>query len=70
MKREEKAKLRALSSKELLRLLEEKKKQLLEARFKLVRGELKNVRFPGKIRHEIAVIKTILAEKEKEGKNG
>lgn len=65
MKKEEKKKLREKTAGELEAELKKKEKELAEARFKLAQGQLKNFHLVGKIKDEIAVIKTIIKEKTK-----
>lgn len=55
--------LRQKSKPELEKLLEESRKRLLELRFDLVAGKLKNIREIRKIKKDIARIMTILKEK-------
>ncbi len=70
MKREEKEKMRAKSKEELQHKLEEKKKKLVEAKFKLSQGQLENLHLPSKLRKGIAVVKTIMTEKTISSKKG
>ena len=70
MKKEEKERLRKKTVAQLLSLLEKKQKELVEAKIKLAQAQLKNVHLPRRLRHEIAIIKTILGEKQKKGNNG
>ena len=63
MKQEKLEKIRAKTSAELQQELEQKKKDLIEAKFKLGKQNLENVHLPNKIRKEIAVIKTVMTEK-------
>lgn len=57
---------RAKSKKDLLRLLEEKRKELAHRKMELRIGKLKNVHLLASLRKEIARILTILREKELE----
>ncbi len=66
MKRDEKAAWRQKTIAELDRLLQEKQRQLVAARFQLAQGKLKDVHLPAKIRDQIAVIKSIMTEKRRE----
>lgn len=68
MKQQDLKKLRVKSQTELIQELEEKKKELVEARFKLSQEQLENVHLPKKLRKEIAIIKTIIAEQSKTDK--
>lgn len=70
MKQQDKAKLRAKSVEELQAEVNKKKKKLTEAKFKLSQGKLNNLHLPNKLRKEIAVIKTIMTEKQSEDKEG
>ncbi len=56
--------LRNYTDEELKRLLEEKKKQLMELRFQLAMGQLKNTSLIKLTKRDIARIKTILRERE------
>ncbi|OQX59086.1 MAG: 50S ribosomal protein L29, partial [Thermotoga sp. 4484_232] len=49
---------------ELKNLLEEKKKQLMELRFQLAMGQLRNTSLIKMTKRDIARIKTILRERE------
>ncbi|MGC8737335.1 MAG: 50S ribosomal protein L29 [Candidatus Hydrogenedens sp.] len=62
--------LRDKNSEELMALLEERKKELINFRLKLVTGVVDNVRAGRVTRKDIARIKTILRERElsEEGK--
>jgi len=66
MKRSQKEELRQKSLAELDSILASKQKELVEARFKLAQGQLKDVHLVAKIRDEIAVIKTIMTEKRRQ----
>ena len=66
MKRSQKKELRQKSLAELGSILADKQKKLVEARFKLAQGQLKNVHLVAKIRDEIAVIKTMMTEKRRQ----
>lgn len=66
MNKQDKQKLRAKSVPELQQELEKRTKRLVEAKFKLSQGQLENVHLPNKLRKEIAVIKTIMSEKDNE----
>ncbi len=70
MKQQDKEKLQAKSVEELQAEAEKKKKELTEAKFKLSQGKLGNVHLPSKLRKEIAVIKTIMTEKQLDSKEG
>jgi len=65
MKREEKKALRQKTIAELDRLLQEKQRELVMARFQRAQGKLKDVYLVAKIRDQIAVIKTIMTEKRR-----
>ncbi len=56
--------LREKSNEELMALLEERKKELINFRLKLVTGVVDNVRAGRLARRDIARIKTILRERE------
>ncbi|HOK10185.1 MAG TPA: 50S ribosomal protein L29 [Candidatus Hydrogenedens sp.] len=56
--------LREKTNEELMALLEEKKKELINFRLKLVTGVVDNVRAGRLARRDIARIKTILRERE------
>lgn len=56
--------LREKTNEELLALLEEKKKDLINFRLKLITGVVDNVRAGRMARKDIARIKTILRERE------
>ncbi len=64
MKKQEKQDWRAKSIKALSLEIAKKEKELLLAKMKLARGQLKNVRQPRQLRHAIAVLKTLRHEKE------
>ena len=56
--------LRQYTDEELERLLEEKKKQLMDLRFQLSMGQLNNYSQIKQTKRDIARIKTILRERE------
>ena len=56
--------LREKTRKELLALLEKKRKELLKRKMELKVGKLRNVHLPSLIRKDIARILTVLKEKE------
>ncbi len=56
--------LRQYTDEELKRLLEEKKKQLMDLRFQLAMGQLTNYAQIKQTKRDIARIKTILRERE------
>ena len=56
--------LRQYTDEELERLLEEKKKQLMDLRFQLAMGQLTNYALIKQTKRDIARIKTILRERE------
>ncbi|MCD6267676.1 MAG: 50S ribosomal protein L29 [Thermotogae bacterium] len=58
------ADLRNYTDDELKNLLEEKKKQLMELRFQLAMGQLRNTSLIKMTKRDIARIKTILRERE------
>ncbi len=58
------ADLRKYTDEELRNLLEEKKKQLMELRFQLAMGQLRNTSLIKMTKRDIARIKTILRERE------
>ncbi len=58
------AELRQYTDEELERLLEEKKKQLMDLRFQLSMGQLNNYSQIKQTKKDIARIKTILRERE------
>ncbi len=64
MKKNEKELLREKSIKELEAEREKEIKNLLLARFQHAQGKLKNVKKIARIRDEIAVIKTLIREKQ------
>lgn len=66
MKRSQKEELRQKTIAELDSILANKQKELVEARFKLAQGQLRDVHLVAKIRDEIAVIKTIMTEKRRQ----
>lgn len=63
MNKKDKDNLRAKSVSQLEKDLIVKENELLEARIKLVKRQLKNTNLPRLIRVEIAVIRTIISEK-------
>ncbi len=65
MKKKEKENLVQKNVSELKQGLDEAEKALIEAKFKLSKGQLQNVRLPRKLRNKIAFIKTIISQKEK-----
>ena len=64
MNKKEKKELRVKETAELKIELEKLEKELVEAKIKLSKGQLNNVRHPGELRNKIAVIRTIINEKE------
>ena len=58
------AELRNLTNEELLKLLEEKKRTLMNLRFQNVLGQLTDYSQISKTRKDVARIKTILRERE------
>lgn len=68
MKKNDKQQLRQKGIEALVVELAKKKKELVETRFKLIQGQLKNVHLSSKIKNEIAVIKTLLTQEPKKGK--
>jgi ribosomal protein L29 len=68
MKSQEIEKLRAKTVQELQAEVAKRQKKLVEAKFKLSQGKLNNVHLPNKLRKEIAVIKTIMTEKQSDKK--
>ncbi len=64
MKQEDKNKLNQKKVKELQADLVEVQKELVEARIKMNKGQLENVRYPAELRNKIAVIKTLISQKE------
>ncbi len=64
MKKKKKDKLIDKDIPELSKELEKTKKDLVESEMKLVKGQLKNVHYPAELRNKIAVIKTIISQKE------
>jgi len=69
MKKTEKEALRAKSSLELAKECQKREKELVMARLQKSQGKLKDVKILAKIRDKIAVIKTIIREKELKGEN-
>jgi len=57
--------LRQKNLAELQRLLEEKRKQLLQLKFDLAKGKLKNTAQIGQVKKEVARILTIINENKK-----
>ena len=70
MKKEDKKKLRQKTLLELKADIEKKEKELVEANIKKSKGQLNNVRLPAELRNKIAVIKTIISQKEGQDKLG
>jgi len=64
MKKKQKQLWRKQAKGELLTELKEKRRQLLLAKMKLSRGQLKNVSLLRQLRHQIAVLSTYIREKE------
>jgi len=64
MKQEEKEKLNQKKVNELKADLEKLQKDLVESRIKMNKGQLENVRYPAELRNKIAVIKTLISQKE------
>ncbi len=64
MKKEDKKSLRQKTKPELKAELEKTEKDLVEAKIKKSKGQLNNVSLPAQLRNKIAVIKTIINEKE------
>jgi len=58
------AEIRQYTDEELQKLLEEKKRQLMELRFQLSMGQLENYASIKQTKRDIARIKTILRERE------
>ncbi|MGJ8454971.1 50S ribosomal protein L29 [Pseudothermotoga sp. U03pept] len=58
------AEIRNYTDEELRKLLEEKKKQLMDLRFQHAMGQLRNTAQISELRRDIARIKTILRERE------
>ncbi|HEY8541091.1 MAG TPA: 50S ribosomal protein L29 [Pseudothermotoga sp.] len=58
------AEIRNYTDDELKRLLEEKKKQLMDLRFQHAMGQLRNTSQIKEVRRDIARIRTILRERE------
>lgn len=56
--------LREKKNKELYGLIEKRKERLRSLRFDLLSGKIKNIREIRKIRKEIAIIFTVIREKE------
>lgn len=64
MKKNDQQELFAKSIPELKKEVEKTNKELIEAKFKFSKGQLNDVRLPSKLRNKIAVIKTIISQKE------
>lgn len=64
MKTKAKQELKQMTISELKTELDSTEKKLIEAKFKLSRGQLNNIRLPAELRNKIAVIKTFIAKKE------
>ncbi len=64
MKRKDITALHDQTSQELEQQLQELRKSLAKAKLELPAGKLQDVRLPGKIRDDIARIKTVLREKQ------
>ena len=64
MKRNDIAALHDKTSGELEQQLQELRKSLAKAKLELPAGKLEDTRLPGKIRDDIARVKTILSEKK------
>lgn len=58
------AEIRNYTDEELKKLLEEKKRQLMELRFQQAMGQLRNTSLIKETKRDIARIKTILRERE------
>lgn len=56
--------IRNYTDEELKKLLDEKKRQLMELRFQLAMGQLRNTSLIEETKRDIARIKTILRERE------
>lgn len=65
MNKKDKKELLEKSVPDLKKELEKIKKSLIEAEFKLSKGQLNNVRLPRRLKNQIAVINTIISQKEK-----
>lgn len=65
MKNKDKKKLREKTTQELETELIKIEEDLVEARIKLKKGQLDNYNYPGELKNKIAVIKTIIGEKNK-----
>lgn len=65
MKKKKKQNLDQKTVSELTQELDKAEKALIEAKFKSSKGQLQNVRLPAELRNKIAVIKTIISQKEK-----
>ena len=66
MNKDKKQELRAKTKDQLVLELTNREKKLVEVQFKFSQGQLKDFKTVSKKRNEIAVIKTILTEKEQE----
>jgi large subunit ribosomal protein L29 len=64
MKRKDIIALHDKTSGELEQQLQELRKNLAKAKLELPTGKLEDIRLPGKIRDDIARVKTILSEKQ------
>jgi ribosomal protein L29 len=64
MKRQDINKLRQQNPTQLAQEVITLKKQLVEARMQKTMGELKNLKQPAHLKHQIAIINTIIKEKE------
>ena len=69
MKKSEKDKIREMSIEEMEARLDELKKELFNLRFQHAINQLDNPMRLGAVKKEIAVIKTIMAETQKNGAN-
>jgi len=66
MKIKEKQALREKTAAQLEKLVEAETKKLVESRIKMAKRQLKNTRQPARIKNKIAVIKTLIREKQLE----
>jgi len=66
MNKKQKQELRTKNQEQLIAELAKAEKELIEIKFKLSQGQLKDVKTLAKKRNEIAVIKTIITEKKAE----
>ncbi len=62
MKKTDKITLREKSAEELNKLLSDTQKQLVESKAKLALGNLKDSSLVGKLRYQIALIKTLISK--------